>query len=67
MKTRQRAPERPPIIQGKQIEAVLRRAVRHALLIHKRAGNAVAVSRDGQIVLIPAHEIKVDEAEAERG
>jgi hypothetical protein len=67
MKMRQTTPERPSIVQGKQIEAVFRRAVRHALLAHKRAGNTVAVYKDGRIVLVPAHEIKVDEAEVERG
>ena len=67
MKSLQANPKRPSVVQGEQVEAALRRAVRHALLMHKRAGNTVAAYRDGRIVLIPAHEIKVNEADAERG
>jgi len=47
------------VVQGKPVEEALRRAVRHALLEHKRAGNTIAVWRDGQVVLIPAEEIQV--------
>lgn len=32
-------------------------AVREALLRHKRAGNSVAVSRDGKVVLLKPDEI----------
>ncbi len=39
------------------IEAVLQRAVEHALLFHKRAGNSIAAWRDGKVVIIPAEEI----------
>ena len=35
----------------------LGRAVRDALLMHKRAGNPVAVKRDGEIVMVPPEEI----------
>lgn len=35
----------------------LRQAVREALLDHKRAGNSVAVWRDGRVVWIPPEEI----------
>jgi hypothetical protein len=44
---------------GKAIEAVLRRAVNHALLMHKRAGNPIAAWKDGKVVWIPAEEIEV--------
>jgi len=47
------------VVQGKPVEEALRLAVRHALLEHKRAGNTIAVWRDGQVVLIPAEEIQV--------
>jgi hypothetical protein len=67
MKTGQATPGHPPIVQGRQVEAILRRAVRHALLAHKRAGNTIAAYKDGRIVLIPAHEIRVNDGEAERG
>jgi hypothetical protein len=61
--------ERKPveIIQGKPVEEVLRRAVRHALLAHKRAGNSVAAWKDGRVVLIPSDEIRVEEDEGGRG
>jgi hypothetical protein len=49
------------VVQGKPIEDALRRAVRHALLEHKRAGNPIAVWKDGQVVLIPPEEIEVED------
>lgn len=39
----------------------MRRAVREALLFHKRIGNPVAVWRDGKVVWIPPEEIPVEE------
>ena len=53
-------PKRLFIVEGKKIEVILRRAVRHALLEHKRAGNSVAISTSGQVVLIPAEEIHIN-------
>jgi hypothetical protein len=44
-----------------EIEAALNEAVRDALLDHKRAGNPIAVWRDGKVVIIPANEIPVDD------
>ncbi len=38
----------------KQITEALQRAVRDAVLAHKRAGNPIAVWRDGKAVLIEA-------------
>jgi len=49
------------LIHGKPVEEVLRRAVRHALLVHKRAGNPIAEWRDGQVVIIPPEAIQVDD------
>jgi hypothetical protein len=43
------------------IENVLRRAVHHALRMHKRAGNPIAEWRDGRVVIIPPEEIIVDD------
>ena len=55
------------LLEGKFIEDVFRRAVRHALLQHKRAGNTIAAWEDGRVVLIPAEEIDVvDETKVER-
>ncbi len=42
---------------GKEIEIVLQKAVHRALLAHKRAGNPIAVMKDGKVILIPPEEI----------
>ena len=44
---------------AKDIEKVLQRAVNHALLMHKRLGNPIAVWKDGKVVIIPPEEIVV--------
>ena len=44
----------------KSIEHAMRRAVQHALLTHKRAGNTVAVWKDGRVVLVAAEKIAVE-------
>ena len=41
---------------AKDIEKALRRAVNHALLIHKRLGNPIATWKDGKVV-VPPEEI----------
>jgi hypothetical protein len=46
---------------AEDIEQILRHAVRHALLMHKRIGNPIATWRDGKVVIIPPEEILVDE------
>jgi hypothetical protein len=46
---------------GEAVEGVLRRAVNHALLMHKRAGNPIATWRNGKVVLIPPDEIEVSD------
>lgn len=48
-------------VETKAIEHAMRRAVRHALLTHKRAGNTVAVWKDGRVVLVEAEKIPVNE------
>jgi hypothetical protein len=42
---------------AKDIEKVLQRAVNHALLMHKRLGNPIAIWRDGKVVIVPPEEI----------
>jgi len=44
---------------AKDIERVLRRAVNHALLTHKRLGNPIAVWKSGKVVIIPPEEIVI--------
>jgi len=43
------------------VEAALGRAVRRALLEHKRAGNPICAWRDGKVVWIPPEEIEIPE------
>ncbi len=49
------------IEKEKAIDEAVRRAVRHALLAHKRAGNPVASWQDGRVVTIAAKDIQVVE------
>jgi len=42
-------------------EHALRRAVESAVLEHKRAGNSIAVWRDGKVVVVPAEDIVISE------
>jgi len=50
-------------IETKSIEQAMRRAVEHALLTHKRAGNTVAAWKDGRVVLVEAEKIVVQDIE----
>jgi hypothetical protein len=49
------------IEHGEAIEQVLRHAVQHALLMHKRLGNPVAIWQDGKVIVIPPDEIAVED------
>ncbi len=51
------------IAEAEAVDKAVRRAARHALLIHKRAGNPVASWSDGKLIIIPAEEIQVEDAE----
>ncbi len=43
-----------------EINKAYQRAVREALLRHKQAGNPVAISREGKVVLLQPDEIEID-------
>lgn len=45
---------------SEEITPAYQRAVREALLKHKIAGNSVAISRDGKVVILQPDEIEVD-------
>jgi hypothetical protein len=47
------------MIDGTEIDEALRRAVREALIRHKKLGNSIAVWRDGKVVIVPPEEIEV--------
>jgi hypothetical protein len=42
-----------------RIEGAVQKAVQDALRMHKRAGNPIAVWRDGKVVWLPPDEIPV--------
>jgi hypothetical protein len=48
------------IIHGKEVEGILHRAVQHALLMHKRAGNPIASWQNGKVVIIQPEDIIVE-------
>lgn len=50
------------IEHGEAIEQVLQRAVRTVLLMHKRLGNPIAIWKDGEVVVVPAEQIAVDDS-----
>jgi hypothetical protein len=52
------------VAQADAVEAAARQAVREALLVHKRMGNAICVWREGRVVWIPPEEITVPEEKA---
>lgn len=44
---------------GKQVEEVLRKAVKEALILHKKNNNPIAVWKNNRVVIIPPEEIPV--------
>lgn len=48
---------------GKELEAILREAGRQARAMHKKLGNPIASWQDGKVVIIPPHEISVEDDE----
>ena len=48
------------IEKEQSVDEAVRRAARHALLAHKRAGQPVATWKDGAVVLVPAAQILGD-------
>lgn len=48
------------VSHSEDVEEILRRAVRSALLEHKRAGNPVASWEEGRVVMIEADKISVE-------
>jgi hypothetical protein len=58
--TQKQAPRRINLCeQAEEIEKVLQRAVAHALWVHKRLGQSIAVWRDGKVVIVPPEEIVI--------
>jgi hypothetical protein len=51
--------------EGTPIDEALRKAVRDALLRHKKLGNPIAVWEDSRVVWIPPEEIELDDGHPE--
>ena len=47
------------VAHAKTVEKIFQRAVREALIVHKRAGNTIVGWEDGEIKFIPAEEIVI--------
>lgn len=45
--------------EGTEVDAALKRAVREALLLHKKLGYPIVVWQDGKVVEIPPEEIPI--------
>jgi hypothetical protein len=62
---KRRAKRKPDISalfrDGRAIDAALRRAVRAALLEHKRRGESIVVWKDGRVVTLKPDDIPVSE------
>ncbi len=65
MKAEMMIPEGLLTTHGKEVEAIFRRAVRQALLQHKKLGHSVAAWQDGKIAVIPPEQIPVAEESSE--
>ncbi|HNB69726.1 MAG TPA: hypothetical protein PLS70_01210 [Acidobacteriota bacterium] len=51
----------PVSIEMIDLEAVMSEAVAHALLMHKRAGNAVPGWKDGKLFFVQPDEIPIED------
>lgn len=49
------------IREGTLVDEAIRKAIRDALLMHKRMGDPVVGWKDGKVVWIPADQIDVEE------
>ena len=47
------------VTHREEINLAYERAVREALIKHKKAGNSVVISRDGEIVTLTPDEIEI--------
>ena len=50
-------------LDGKRIDAAIRKGARQALLAHKREGLPVPMWKDGKTVWVPPEEIEIPEEE----
>ena len=48
------------VVHSKEIETILQRAIRQALMDHKQAGQPIAIWRNGKVELIEPEEIGIE-------
>jgi hypothetical protein len=48
------------VVHSEEINRAYERAVREALLMHKRAGNPVPIERDGKLVWLQPEDIEAE-------
>jgi len=53
--------------EARAVDEAARKAVRHALLTHKRAGHSISAWKDGEVVIIPPEQIEVEESAEDQG
>ncbi len=63
MKESKKIPDNLLMDYGEEIREIFHRAVQHALWKHKQLGQAIAVSRNGQVVIIQPEDIQVTNEE----
>ena len=51
--------------EGTLVDEAIRKAIRDAMLSHKRLGDPVVGWKDGKVVWIPADQIEVEEERAQ--
>lgn len=49
------------LLDTKRVQRALNRAVRQALIMHKKLGNPIAVWENGKVVIVPPEEIVIPE------
>ncbi len=49
------------LLDTKRVQRALNRAVRNALIMHKKLGNPIAAWENGKVVIVPPEEIVIPE------
>jgi hypothetical protein len=61
MKVENKISEKSYPSQGKEVEAILQKAVNQAIWTHKQLGHPIVVWQDGKVVIIQPEDITVEE------
>jgi len=49
------------LLDTKRVQRALNRALRNALIMHKKLGNPIAAWENGKVVIVPPEEIVIPE------